>query len=104
MEKKSIYLTKRRLGENLFPYIAQLVNILTACDYDVLIKQEESDIYSLSYARSACINGEDWGDDRFMLVSAEEEDMIYSERSHNEDSEDADENNLFADENEDEKF
>lgn len=56
--------------------------ILIEQDYQVLLSYDDCDIYILEYAHNN--NVEDWGDDRFMLVSLEEEEKIIAERKNRE--------------------
>lgn len=53
-------------------------------DYQVLLGYDDCGIYILEYAHNN--NVEDWGDDRFMLVSLEEEEKIITERKNREEN------------------
>ena len=60
--------------------VAQLIRILTEQDYQVLFRYEDCGVYVIDIAHDQ--HKEYWGSDRFMKVTAEEEEDILWKREN----------------------
>ncbi len=60
--------------------IAQLIRFLTEQDYQVLFRYEDCGVYVIDIAHDQ--HKEDWGSDRFMKVTANEEEDILWKREN----------------------
>lgn len=68
--------------EEMWAAVAQQLKILTRNDYEVYFRAEDTNIgiYQLDFAHDPNSGEDDWGCPRFMLVTSEEEDEIFSRR------------------------
>lgn len=67
--------------------LASLLQILTDNHYNILISRDGglSNLLSVEFLHDPQSENDDWGCDRFMRVTSEEEDKILTERSMEED-------------------
>lgn len=70
--------------EEMWAAVARQLKILTENDYEVYFRAEDSNIgiYQLDFAHDPNSGEDDWGCSRFMLVTSEEEDEIFSRRDN----------------------
>lgn len=61
-----------------------LLDTLTTAGYEVLITKELDCIWKLDIVHDPNSDDDDWGCDRFMLVTSDEEDKILSQRMESE--------------------
>lgn len=61
-----------------------LLDTLTTAGYEVLITKELDCIWKLDIVHNPSSDDDDWGCDRFMLVTSDEEDMLLSQRMESE--------------------
>lgn len=84
MEDNKIVLDKShyKTEEDFQLALASLVNILTNNHYSVLINQGGglSELFSVEFLHDPQSERDDWGYDRFIKVTAEEEENILNER------------------------
>lgn len=68
--------------EDMWKDIANICNVLTRNQKKVLITLEDSEygIYRIDYEYDPQATEEDWGSDRFMTVTSDEEDYIIENR------------------------
>lgn len=74
----SIYKYKYKTDGEFWCEVAQLICILTKQEYQVLFRYEDCGVYVIDIAYDP--HKEDFGDDRFMKVTAEEEEDILWKR------------------------
>lgn len=60
--------------------IADFVSIVLENDNEVRIRCDETDIYVVEYGHDNRLSRDDWGTDRLMWVSSEEQDELWANR------------------------
>ena len=70
---------KYKSDTEFWTHVASLLDVLTKQDYNVLFRYEDVGVYVLEFAYDP--RKAEFGSDRFMKVSAEEEERLFSERN-----------------------
>lgn len=81
IDKRCIVLDKEKYNSeaDFWADITTILKVLTSNDYEVLFRLDDCDIYILEFAYDSN-HVPEYGDDRFMLVTEEEEEMILDAR------------------------
>lgn len=91
--------SKYNTEEEFYIAFSKQLELLTEQDYIVLVRYEGGDIYVISY----CYDNmhEDYGADRFMLVSSDEEDEVLALRQAQDERESSDDASKYTIKNDD---
>ena len=86
LEYSTIVLCKDKFGDKLWQTVGEQLRILLAAGYEARVRDDEPafGIIVIEFAHDNKV-GDDWGTDRLMWVTSDEEDGIIDDRSNKHD-------------------